>query len=271
MKRGTLEHPKLNDLASMLGVRRHVAVGLLEMMWHFCARYAPRGDIGRFSNCRIAASLDWPGKHAERLISCLVDTRWLDKDDEHRLTVHDWHDHSDGTCDKFLSDNGLNYIDGRTPRRKLKQDDGQSRDADGQSRDADGQSRDADGQSRVTRARGQNQNQNQNQNQRGHPQFLRLLEAANGNLGAVTWESWVTLLRSRGLEEATSGMTEEQVVTEILPSVESAPWAVVERQGAGRWLGWQLDDVVKRMGGKKNGAPDGQKTEPPVQIPSEAM
>jgi hypothetical protein len=47
MKRGTPEHPKTAHLMAALSIPRPYAVGILELLWHFTARYAPRGDVGR--------------------------------------------------------------------------------------------------------------------------------------------------------------------------------------------------------------------------------
>ncbi len=78
MKRGAPDHPKMFALAEALGVRRPMAVGLIEMLIHFTAQYAPRGDIGRYDDKRIAAGLDWPG-NPQKLIDGLVATRWVDR------------------------------------------------------------------------------------------------------------------------------------------------------------------------------------------------
>jgi len=128
MKRNTPMHPKTNMLAAFLGVRRCQAVGVLEMLWHFTAQYCPAGDVGRRTNAQIAAFIDWPVDDADRLIDALIDTGWLDKDPEHRLLVHDWHEHSDGTCDKYLSDHNLIYATGHDTRRKNRQENTRSRD-----------------------------------------------------------------------------------------------------------------------------------------------
>ena len=117
MKRGTPEHPKVLMLANELGIKKYAAVGLLEMLWHFTARYAPRGDIGRFTDGIIGNSLDWGGNIPE-LMAALIKIGWLDKNNEYRLIVHDWSDHADDTCDKYLANHGLTYCDGREPRRK---------------------------------------------------------------------------------------------------------------------------------------------------------
>ena len=128
MKRNTPMHPKVGMLASMLGVRRFEAVGVLEMLWHFTAQYCPQGDVGKRTDTQIAAFLDWPQDRAGTLIEALVSCGWLEKNDEHRLIVHDWHDHSDGTCDKYLADHGLKYATSRDPRRQTAAKQGPSRD-----------------------------------------------------------------------------------------------------------------------------------------------
>ncbi len=101
MKRGTTDHPKTLRLAKLLQIERWGAVGILESLWHFTARHAIRGDIGRWSDEDICEAIGWeqePGK----LIDALVEAGWLDRDEVHRLLVHDWHDHADDTVKKTL-------------------------------------------------------------------------------------------------------------------------------------------------------------------------
>lgn len=119
MKRGTPEHPKVMMLASRLGIPLYAAVGILETLWHFTARYTPRGDIGRYSNEIIARKIDWTGK-SQDLIDALVKERLLDEVEPYRLVVHDWSDHSDDSCDKYLAVHGMTYYDGSKPRRGKK-------------------------------------------------------------------------------------------------------------------------------------------------------
>lgn len=128
MKRNAPMHPKTLTLASMLALRRYEAVGLLELLWHFTAQFCPQGDVGKRTDAQIAAALDWPQDRAAELMKALVDCGWLDAHPEHRLVVHDWHDHADGTCDKYLSDHGLKYATSRDPRRRSGSSDGSSRD-----------------------------------------------------------------------------------------------------------------------------------------------
>jgi|GEM_PF-5871590 len=108
MKRQALDHTKMDMLMRKLKIRRCMAVGILESLWHLTAREAPRGDIGRLSNERIAIGIDWGGD-PHRLISALIDAGWIDTDDQRRLLIHDWQDHCDEAVKKYLKRNGLPF------------------------------------------------------------------------------------------------------------------------------------------------------------------
>jgi hypothetical protein len=99
MKRGTPRHPKTDHLMGLLRLERWAAVGVLESLWHFTAGYAPRGDVGRFSDAEIAAGIDWRGDPTQ-LTQALVQARWLDRCRCHRLRVHDWPEHADQTVQR---------------------------------------------------------------------------------------------------------------------------------------------------------------------------
>lgn len=109
MKRGTPDHPKVSVLMQVLVCERATAVGLLELLWHFTARYAPRGDIGRWTDDRIAAWLGWTGEPSA-IVSALIHSGWLDVHPSFRLVVHDWHDHADDTTRKHLKRHRLTFI-----------------------------------------------------------------------------------------------------------------------------------------------------------------
>jgi len=96
LKRGGPNHPKTFALAEALGIRRAHAVGLLEMLFHFAAQYAPEGDIGKYSDKRIAAALDW-GASVSKLVDALTTTGWVDRHSVARLVVHGWSEHADKT------------------------------------------------------------------------------------------------------------------------------------------------------------------------------
>jgi hypothetical protein len=104
MKRGTPRHPKMIRLIQDLGLKpkdRATAVGHLELLWHFTAEFAPRGDIGRYADDQIEGACEWYGKRG-KLVQALTTSGWVDQDSEHRLIVHDWADHADGTVKKKL-------------------------------------------------------------------------------------------------------------------------------------------------------------------------
>jgi len=94
MKRGTPEHPKTRALVAILHIPIYSAVGILELLWHFTADYAPRGDVGRFSDEAIARAVGWHGS-ASRLVDALHHAGYLDPDPEYRWVIHDWHMHAD--------------------------------------------------------------------------------------------------------------------------------------------------------------------------------
>jgi hypothetical protein len=77
----------------VLDIPLYQAVGMLELLWHLTAREAPRGDIGKLSNEDIALALDYRGDE-DVLIEALIRTRWLDRNETHRLLIHDWHEHA---------------------------------------------------------------------------------------------------------------------------------------------------------------------------------
>lgn len=109
MKRTGIDHPKTKRLAKLLAVPHYSAVGVLECVWHFTARHALCGDIGRWSDEEIAESAGWPSEDAGRLITALVESGWLDRHEQHRFVVHDWHDHCDESVKKTAKKHGRQF------------------------------------------------------------------------------------------------------------------------------------------------------------------
>lgn len=116
MKRGTTEHPKMLLLASILGLQKWGAVGIMESVWHFTAKYAPQGDIGKYTREMIAVGIGWTDE-PDKLIDAMLVAKWLDLSGQGVLLVHDWSDHSDDYANKYLLRHGMKYADGRPPRR----------------------------------------------------------------------------------------------------------------------------------------------------------
>jgi hypothetical protein len=98
----------------ILNLPRYVIVGILELLWHFCAEYTPDGAVGKYTNQRIAAAIGYEGD-AGKLIKALVAAGWLDRSDEHRLIVHDWSSHADDAVNMKLFRARLSFADGQTP------------------------------------------------------------------------------------------------------------------------------------------------------------
>jgi hypothetical protein len=110
MKRGTPLHPKVAHLAELLQAKLPTAIGYLELLWHFTAEFAPQGDIGKYSDARIAAGIHWAGRSPTKLVEALVESGFLDRRDDFRLVVHDWHDHADDVVKKRLDRSKLPFL-----------------------------------------------------------------------------------------------------------------------------------------------------------------
>ena len=88
------------------------------------AEYTPQGNIGKYSDEWIEASLDWTGRKGF-LIECLVNAGWLDYEclpitdplpthsewaGNRKLFVHDWVDHADSATRKRNERAGLPFL-----------------------------------------------------------------------------------------------------------------------------------------------------------------
>lgn len=100
-KRSVLDHPKFTELQEALEQPKGAVLGWLECLWHFTAKFTPQGNVGKYSDKQIERWLEWDGETGE-LIRCLVKCGWVDESDQHRLIVHDWHDHCDDSVKKTL-------------------------------------------------------------------------------------------------------------------------------------------------------------------------
>ena len=95
---------------------RLLSIGILESLWHWSARYAIQGDIGKWSDNVIAKGIGWSGDSHE-LIKALVESRLIDSvGAPHRLVIHDIQQHADNTWKQNLVDAGLTWWDGTSPR-----------------------------------------------------------------------------------------------------------------------------------------------------------
>ena len=98
-----------------LGLPKYAAAGLLEMLWHYTARFAPTGDVGKWSDAHLAAAMSWEGDSA-RLIEVLHACGFLDDGIPGcRWYVHDWHEHADENVHRVLARSHLYFANGTTP------------------------------------------------------------------------------------------------------------------------------------------------------------
>lgn len=110
MKRGTIEHAKMDRLAKCLNIPRYSAVGIMESLWHMTASKAPTGDISKLAAEDIAFYVQWDREPTE-LVEALIVCRWLDKGTNGNLYVHDWKEHAEDSVKKWLSRHGLKFAD----------------------------------------------------------------------------------------------------------------------------------------------------------------
>lgn len=112
MIHSALQSVKFKKLKRRLRLSQWETIGLLESVWQFAITDAKLGDIGRHSNEDIAASIEWD-KDADELVEALVDCGWIDAHSEHRLVVHDWHEHAPkflkGGVAKSVKSGGRNF------------------------------------------------------------------------------------------------------------------------------------------------------------------
>jgi len=92
--RAVPDHPKFANLKAVLSQPKGATLGWLEAVWHFTGRFTPQGNIGKYSDEAIEAWVEWNGEPGS-LIESLVRTGWLDRDETHRMLVHDWSQHAD--------------------------------------------------------------------------------------------------------------------------------------------------------------------------------
>lgn len=122
MKREAWNHPKLKLLARDLGLPLCYVNGVVESIWLVTSDKLPAGDIGRWSNEEIAASIEYPGD-PDKLIAALLKRKLLDSlpPENGRLYVHDWHEHSDRYTNLRLVKSCQNYANGIPARRHFKE------------------------------------------------------------------------------------------------------------------------------------------------------
>ena len=96
------DHPKMYALIERLKITKPQAIGHLHLLWWWCVDYAQSGVFSLYSVAQIAQAAHWTGD-AQKFISALVETKFLDKDDNGLLSVHDWLDFCGDMMHKRIS------------------------------------------------------------------------------------------------------------------------------------------------------------------------
>lgn len=110
MKRSAWEHPKFDRLMEILGISYHEAVGIMECIWHCTSLFAPQGNLGEILNDKQILAKSRINKYKpNRIINALVEAGFLDRDENCRLLVHDWHEHAPDWVKKKLKRQGLSF------------------------------------------------------------------------------------------------------------------------------------------------------------------
>ncbi len=117
-KRGIEDHPKTLKLAAVLKLDPPFIVGLLEVFWHWVAKFHPTGDVTDTDMDILAQSMRYtgnPGLFWQGMLDCgfLVRKPLLHR--KGRICVHDWSHHADDSVQKYLQYHGLVFWDGVKP------------------------------------------------------------------------------------------------------------------------------------------------------------
>ena len=109
MKQSTTSSIKFMRLKRALGRHKWEVLGILEAIIHFAIANTPAGNLGKYSNGDIAASIEYQDD-ADFLIKSLAESGWLDPHPEHRFIIHDWADHAPRYVKGNLSRHGKEIV-----------------------------------------------------------------------------------------------------------------------------------------------------------------
>jgi hypothetical protein len=90
-------------------------MGLLESLWHYTAKFAPRGNFGCKSDDSLARWIGWT-LGPEILMDALLQSGWIDKSDGDRYLIHDWPEHADDAVHRQLARAQQWFADGTPPK-----------------------------------------------------------------------------------------------------------------------------------------------------------
>ena len=96
-------HPKTKKLARLLGVSLPAAVGHIHYLWWWALDYAQDGDLSRFDSYDLKDAVHWDGDGIE-LMEALVESGYVDRDDEGGLHLHDWFEYAGKLAERRAKD-----------------------------------------------------------------------------------------------------------------------------------------------------------------------
>lgn len=115
MKRGAIDHPKMRRLAKAMGKPTYAALGLMEAIIHWSAKYAPCGNVGKYADIEIEEAIGWDDAEGT-MVPILIDAGFLEFHPDHRVVIHDWFDHADDSVHMALARAGEVFWCGRVPK-----------------------------------------------------------------------------------------------------------------------------------------------------------
>lgn len=86
-------HPKTKRLARTLGISVPDAIGRLHLLWWWATDYAQDGNLSSFDIEDIADAVMWDDD-PQTLIDALISSRFLDKNENGELVIHDWEENT---------------------------------------------------------------------------------------------------------------------------------------------------------------------------------
>ena len=115
MKRGAPDSEKMFQLASELGIQKWGAVGIMESLWQWAAKYAPTGTLKRSSFGITCKLIYWHGG-VEKLWKALHSAGLVDQVGNDESVIHQWFEHCEDSVHMYLARHLLRFGSGQTPR-----------------------------------------------------------------------------------------------------------------------------------------------------------
>lgn len=94
-----INHPKTIMLGGLMGWNKWESAGRLLGFWFWALKYAPTGDLRKFNDEQMGASVELNGDAAASFVKSMVASCWIDRAQD-VFRIHDWPDFTK----RFLKD-----------------------------------------------------------------------------------------------------------------------------------------------------------------------